>query len=76
MTSFWNLLRRPRPLTYALVDANGLCQAFRQSTQPPAGPSWVQVREAYLGWLGHPLPVSAKVCDSANGRWQQRSLPA
>ncbi|MFV3403729.1 hypothetical protein ACNFIC_07210 [Pseudomonas sp. NY15463] len=77
MTSLWNLLlQRPRPAIYARLDGNGICLGFKQCNQPPAGAGWVQVSEAYLGWLGQPLPANARVCPRARRRWQQRILPA
>ncbi|HDS1737960.1 hypothetical protein [Pseudomonas sp. BP8] len=77
MRSLWNLLwQRSRPRTYARLDYDGKCLAFKHCAQPPGGSGWVQVSEAYLGWLGQPLPSSARVCARATRRWQQRSLPA
>lgn len=77
MTSLWNLLlQRPRYTTFARLDSDGICLGFRQSAEVPAGSGWVQVSEARLGWIGHALPASARVCSGARRRWQQRSLPA
>ncbi|QXH46170.1 hypothetical protein KSS93_25450 [Pseudomonas xanthosomatis] len=76
MSSFWNLLQRPRHATYARLDSDGICLGFRQCSQPPAASGWVQVSEAHLGWLGHPLPASARVCARARRRWQLRTLLA
>ncbi|MFK5735712.1 hypothetical protein KW869_19455 [Pseudomonas urmiensis] len=77
MASLWTLLfHRPRHLTYARLDCDGKCLAFKHCSQPPAGSGWVQVSEAKLAWLGQPLPSSARVCARASRHWQQRSLPA
>ncbi|CAM3762101.1 hypothetical protein CCOS865_04834 [Pseudomonas reidholzensis] len=77
MASLWTLLfQRPRQRTYARLDGDGKCLAFKQCAQPPGGSGWVQVSEAYLGWLGRTLPANARVCTRAKRRWQQRSLPA
>ncbi|MHC6227342.1 hypothetical protein ACYU03_21635 [Pseudomonas sp. X10] len=77
MASLWTLLfHRPRHNSYVRLDAEGNCLAFKQCTQPPASSGWVQVNETNLGWLGRPLPASARVCARASRRWQQRILPA
>lgn len=77
MASLWNLLfPRPRQNTYARLDDDGKCLAFKQCAQLPASRGWVRVNEANLGWLGQPLPVNARVCARASRRWQQRTLPA
>ncbi|MGE7990196.1 hypothetical protein ACQKPE_03930 [Pseudomonas sp. NPDC089554] len=77
MASLWTLIfRRPRHNTYARLDADGLCLGFKQCSQAPGGSGWVQVSEAHLGWLGRPLPASARVCARASRRWLQRTLPA
>lgn len=77
MASLWTLLfQRPRHNTYARLDSDGKCLAFKQCHQAPSGSGWVQVSEAHLSWLGHPLPNSARICVPASRRWQQRILPA
>ena len=77
MASLWTLLfQRPRHNAYARLDSDGNCLAFKQCSQPPAGSGWVQVEEIQLGWLGRPLPSSARVCTHANHHWQRRTLPA
>ncbi|MCG8295398.1 MULTISPECIES: hypothetical protein [Pseudomonas] len=77
MTSLWNLLlQRPRHATYARLDSDGICLGFKQCSLPPTGSGWVQVNEAHLGWLGQPLPASARLCTPARRRWQQRTLSA
>ncbi|HKS13913.1 MAG TPA: hypothetical protein VJS90_12840 [Pseudomonas sp.] len=68
------LFRRPRNTCYARLDSAGNCLAFKQCDQPPGGSGWVQVSEVHLGWLGCPLPASARVCASANSRWRPRTL--
>ncbi|MCO7592788.1 MULTISPECIES: hypothetical protein [Pseudomonas] len=77
MASLWTLLfHRPRHNTYARLDAEGKCLAFKQCSQPPLGSGWVQVSEARLVWLGQSLPANARVCARASHRWQRRTLPA
>ncbi|MEN8639286.1 hypothetical protein [Pseudomonas sichuanensis] len=77
MTSLWTLLfKRQRHFTYAHLDSNGICLGFKQTRQPPTAAGWVLVSEAHLGWLGQPLPASARICSHATGRWQRRPLAA
>jgi hypothetical protein len=47
--------------TFALLDDQGLCRAFRQSVQAPQGLGWVEVNQQQLGWLHKPLPRSARI---------------
>ncbi|UFH48651.1 hypothetical protein [Pseudomonas sp. KNUC1026] len=49
------------PRHYALIDAHGLCAAFRTCGHAPAGSGWVEVTETRLHSLGRPLPASARV---------------
>ncbi|MBP5948615.1 MULTISPECIES: hypothetical protein [Pseudomonas] len=53
----------PRPLhrSFALLDRNGLCQAFKQCSLQPMGDGWVEIEEIRLTWLNQPLPASARV---------------
>ena len=53
----------PRPLhrSFALLDRNGYCQAFKQCSLQPMGDGWVEIEEIRLNWLHHPLPASARV---------------
>jgi hypothetical protein len=77
MASLWTLLfQRPRHNTYARLDSDGNCLAFKQCRQPPSGSNWVQVEEIQLTWLGRPLPANARVCADASRHWQRRTLPA
>lgn len=77
MASLWtSFFQRPRHLTYARLDADGKCLAFKQSTQAPSGSAWVQVSEARLAWLGAPLPSAARVCARASRHWLQRTQAA
>ena len=46
---------------FALLDAKGHCQAFKQCSQPPVGEGWVEVAEIRLSWMHHPLPARARV---------------
>ena len=77
MASLWTLLfHRPRHATYARLDSDGTCLAFKHCATPPGNGTWVQVSEARLAWLGRPLPASARVCHGAMRLWQQRTLAA
>ncbi|QXI21959.1 hypothetical protein HU724_023540 [Pseudomonas iranensis] len=53
----------PRPLhrSFALLDRNGHCQAFKQCSLQPMGDGWVEIEEIRLIWLNQPLPASARV---------------
>ncbi|MBC8996541.1 MULTISPECIES: hypothetical protein [unclassified Pseudomonas] len=53
----------PRPLhrSFALLDRNGHCQAFKQCSLQPMGDGWVEIEEIRLQWLNQPLPASARV---------------
>ncbi|AYC31740.1 hypothetical protein D3880_04785 [Pseudomonas cavernae] len=55
------LFRRPHPMrSYALLDAQGICRALRQSRTAPPGSDWVAVGECRLAWLQRPLPANAR----------------
>jgi hypothetical protein len=62
----------PRPLhrSFALLDRNGHCQAFKQCSLQPMGDGWVEIEEIRLKWLHQPLPASARVIQH-----QQRARP-
>jgi hypothetical protein len=61
MLSLRSLFAPRLPLrTYALLDEQGLCRAFRQSPQAPRGTGWIEVNEQRLTWLHQPLPASAR----------------
>ena len=55
----------PRPLhrSFALLDRNGHCQAFKQCSLQPMGDGWVEIEEIRLTWLNQPLPASARVIE-------------
>lgn len=77
MASLWTLLfQRPRHNTYARLDGQGKCLAFKQCSQVPSGSGWAQVGEIQLAWLGRELPADARVCARASRRWHQRILAA
>ncbi|AIR89484.1 hypothetical protein [Pseudomonas cremoricolorata] len=77
MASFWTLLlQRPRHRTYARLDGQGRCLAFKTCAGRPEHGIWVEVSEQRLAWLGQPLPQSARLRRSAGNRWQGRSVPA
>ena len=52
---------RPLHLSFALLDRNGHCQAFKQCSLQPMGDGWVEIEEIRLTWLNQPLPASARV---------------
>ncbi|MFR0672742.1 hypothetical protein ACLUUI_00475 [Enterobacterales bacterium AW_CKDN230030176-1A_HGKHYDSX7] len=77
MLAIWNLLlRRPTLRAYAHLDARGHCQAFKYCAERPVGAGWVEVTETRLGWLGLPLPASARARVQAQANWPRRGLPA
>ncbi|WP_212631393.1 hypothetical protein [Pseudomonas sp. KB-10] len=56
------LFNRSRPMRhFALIDAQGICQALRQMQEQPGQAGWVEVREPSLSWLGAPLPAAARI---------------
>ncbi|RMO64282.1 hypothetical protein ALQ29_01642 [Pseudomonas marginalis pv. marginalis] len=62
MHFFWSLFTRKTALRqYALLDAQGRCQAFKECSQPPVGDGWVEIDEIRLSWMHHPLPARARV---------------
>lgn len=52
---------RPHHRSFALLDRNGRCQAFKQCSLQPMGEGWVEIDEIRLNWLHQPLPASARV---------------
>ncbi|WP_312931280.1 hypothetical protein [Pseudomonas sp.] len=77
MASLWNLLfKRPRHQTYARLDSQGRCLAFKECSALPESGLWVHVTEARLAWLGQPLPHSARIRRKSGRNWQPSSLPA
>ncbi|MCW2268173.1 hypothetical protein D3C77_577000 [compost metagenome] len=77
MSRFWtSLFGRPHMRSFARLDNQGRCLAFKQCAVPPGGAEWVEIDEIRLAWLNRPLPASARVCTPARGNWVQRSLAA
>ncbi|MDN7142292.1 hypothetical protein KC131_16725 [Pseudomonas sp. JQ170] len=77
MSRFWTSLFRRTPMrSFARLDNQGHCLAFKQCTVQPGGAEWVEIDEIRLSWLNHPLPASARVCSRPRGNWVQRSLAA
>lgn len=69
MFSLRNLLAPRRPMrAFALLDAQGICRALRQSAQAPQGPGWTEVQHSCLSWLNRPLPTSARLAQSTPGQ--------
>jgi hypothetical protein len=62
MSFLWTLFtRKPALRQFALLDAQGRCQAFKECSQPPVGDGWVEIEEIRLSWMHHPLPASARI---------------
>ena len=62
MHFLWSLFtRKPALRQFALLDAQGRCQAFKECSQPPVGDGWVEIDEIRLSWMHHPLPARARV---------------
>ncbi|MDD2060687.1 hypothetical protein N5D52_12365 [Pseudomonas sp. GD03860] len=77
MSRFWTSLFGRTPMrSFARLDKQGHCLAFKQCTVQPSGDDWVEIDEIRLAWLNRPLPASARVCPPARGNWVQRSLAA
>ncbi|MGY4819250.1 hypothetical protein ACVNP3_25300 [Pseudomonas chlororaphis subsp. piscium] len=47
--------------SFALLDSQGRCQAFKHCLMVPIGEGWVEIQEIRLNWLHQPLPASARV---------------
>ncbi|SDZ65617.1 hypothetical protein [Pseudomonas sp. NFIX28] len=62
MHLLWSLFApRRKYRSFALLDPQGRCQAFKHCQVPPMGDGWVEVEEIRLNWLHQPLPSSARV---------------
>jgi hypothetical protein len=62
MHFLWSLFtRKPALRQFALLDAQGRCQAFKECSQPPVGNGWVEIEEIRLSWMHRPLPARARV---------------
>jgi hypothetical protein len=46
---------RPQHRSFALLDRNGHCQAFKQCSLQPMDDGWVEIEEIRLNWLHKPL---------------------
>ncbi|KAF0861726.1 hypothetical protein [Pseudomonas sp. LD120] len=47
--------------SFALLDSQGHCRAFKHCQTPPVGDGWVEIEEIRLNWLHKPLPISARI---------------
>ncbi|OPA89804.1 hypothetical protein BFW87_22320 [Pseudomonas fluorescens] len=45
---------------FALLDAQGLCIAFKSCHATPQNGHWLEVERVNLCWLGKPLPGSVR----------------
>ena len=70
------LFRRQPPRQFARLDAHGVCLAFKQCQQQPAGAGWVEISEIRLHWINRPLPASARVQPLARGNRLGRAVAA
>ena len=62
MHFLWSLFAsKPAVRQFALLDAQGCCQAFKECGQPPVGEGWVEIEEIRLSWMHRPLPAHARV---------------
>ncbi len=62
MHFLWSLFAsKPAVRQFALLDAQGRCQAFKECGQPPVGEGWVEIEEIRLSWMHRPLPAHARV---------------
>jgi hypothetical protein len=62
MHFLWSLFtRKPALRQFALLDAQGRCQAFKECSQPPVGEGWVEIEEIRLSWMHRPLLARARV---------------
>ncbi|MCS3416686.1 hypothetical protein HX875_12870 [Pseudomonas yamanorum] len=59
---------------FALLDAQGCCQAFKQCSLPPVGEGWVEVEEPRLSWMHRPLPASARVSPAVSQAQPRHAL--
>ncbi|MGC5703495.1 hypothetical protein J4P02_25190 [Pseudomonas sp. NFXW11] len=47
--------------SFALLDSQGRCQAFKHCPTAPVGDGWVEIEEIRLNWLHQILPASARI---------------
>lgn len=77
MFSLRSLLAPHRPMrSFALIDAQGICRALRQSAQAPQGFGWVEVQQSCISWLNRPLPAGARATQVAPCLRTQQTLAA
>ena len=77
MFSLRSLLAPRRPMrSFALVDAQDICHALRQSAQAPQGPGWVEVQHSCLSWLNRPLPAGVRTAQITPYQRVQHTLAA
>lgn len=72
-----SLFRPRRPMrSFALVDAQGICRALRQSAQAPQGAGWIELQQCCPSWLNRALPASARTAQVTPCLLPQRMLAA
>jgi len=61
--NFFRSLFAPRQQfrSFALLDSQGRCQAFKHCLMAPIGEGWVEIQEIRLNWLHQALPANARV---------------
>ncbi|MFJ7140512.1 MAG: hypothetical protein ACN6P5_24165 [Pseudomonas protegens] len=47
--------------SFALLDGQGRCCAFKHCPAAPVGDGWVEIEEIRLNWLHQVLPASARI---------------
>jgi hypothetical protein len=62
--------------SFALVDAQGICRALRQSAQAPQGSGWIEVQQGCPSWLNRALPASARTAQATPFLRAQKMLTA
>jgi len=77
MFSLRSLFSPRRPMrSFALVDAQGICRALRQSAQTPQGTGWIELQQCCPSWLNRALPASARTAQVTPCLQAQRTLAA
>ena len=62
MQFLWSLFAPHRNFrSFARLDNNDCCQAFKHCHVPPMGDGWVEINEIRPHWLHQPLPASARL---------------
>ena len=77
MFALLSLFSTRQPMrSFALLDAQGICRALRQSSQAPQGLGWVELQQCCPSLLNRPLPASARRVQNAFDQPRQPQLAA